>query len=199
VPEDDGFEAVKSLLDVAQRLVCDLQNDPSLARLLTVFGRMPEEDREIIIGAMEREVQTRLLSREVADSLTKIALRPNPNARLYLRVVEPEDRSNEVEMMAFFRASYSLLRGIDSLDPQWRTMVVLASPRQASPRPSRPTSTPMTRFPCRARCLSAVASRAREGCRLLAPAPFSHGRNASPSDDARALRHFTRGRHTRLT
>jgi len=162
VPEDDGFEAVKSLLEVAERLVCDLQNDPSLARLLTVFGRMPEEDREIIIGALEREVQTRLLSRAVADSLTKIALRPNPNARLYLRVVEPEDRSNEVEMMAFFRASYSLLRGIDSLDPQWRTMVVLAF-RQMDP---------------------AERSRIDEFNRTVRILLDEAGRDAPPSDDA---------------
>jgi hypothetical protein len=65
------------------------------------------------------------VSQDVADDLTQVGLRPNPNARLYLRVVEPADRSDDVETMAFLRAAYNVQRGIDALDPQWRAMVMM--------------------------------------------------------------------------
>jgi hypothetical protein len=87
-----------------------------------VFGNMPEGDREVVIGALEREVRTRLVSGEVADSLSQIELRPNPNAQLYFRVIEPEQES-QVEMVAFLRTANSLQRGIDALDPRWRELV----------------------------------------------------------------------------
>lgn len=51
---------------------------------------------------------------------------------LYLRVVEPEDKSGDVEMLAFVRAVYGVQRGIDALDPQWQTMIVMAL-RQMDP------------------------------------------------------------------
>jgi hypothetical protein len=100
----------------------ELLNDPLLERLLNLFERMPEGDRETVVGALEREVQTRILSQKVADSLTQVELRPNPNAQLYFRVIEPE-KQNQVEMVAFLRTANSLQRGIDSLDPHWRDLV----------------------------------------------------------------------------
>jgi hypothetical protein len=126
---DDGSETLdklSSLLEAARAITRQMLDDTLSNRLLEAFTRMPEGDREVIVGAIEREVRTRLLSQDVADDLTQIALRPNPNARLYLRVVEPADRSDDVEMMAFMRAAYSVQRGIDALDPQWRAMVVMA-------------------------------------------------------------------------
>jgi len=130
--EGNRVEVLRSLLTVAREIVRGLEDDPLFVRLTTLFTRMPEEDREIVIGALEREVQTRLLAREVADDLTQIDLRPNPNARVYLRVVGPEDRSENVEMVAFMRAAYSLQRGIDALDPQWQRMATMAL-RQMDP------------------------------------------------------------------
>jgi hypothetical protein len=126
---DDGSETLDkltSLLEAARSIARQMLDDTLSNRLLEAFGRMPEGDREVIVGAIEREVRTRLLSQDVADDLTQIALRPNPNARLYLRVVEPADRSDDVETMAFMRAAYSVQRGVDALDPQWRAMVVMA-------------------------------------------------------------------------
>jgi hypothetical protein len=129
--DHDRLSALTTVLETARSLVQDLQGNPLLTRLVDVFMRMPESDREVVIGAIEREVQTRLLSAEVADPLTGVALRPNPNARLYLRVVEPHD-ADPVESMAFLRAAYSLQRGIDGLDPSWRTMIATAL-RQMEP------------------------------------------------------------------
>jgi len=119
---EQRFDVLQSLLVSASRMADELLNDPLLERLLGVFARMPEGDREIVIGALEHEVQTRLLSQEVADDLTQVALRPNPNAQLYFRVIEPE-QENRVEMVAFLRTANSLQRGIDSLDPHWRDLV----------------------------------------------------------------------------
>src|SRR5687767_3653447 len=112
---DDGSETLdklSSLLEAARAITRQMLDDTLSNRLLEAFTRMPEGDREVIVGAIEREVRTRLLSQDVADDLTQIALRPNPNARLYLRVVEPADRSDDVEMMAFMRAAYSVQRGV---------------------------------------------------------------------------------------
>ena len=50
----------------------------------------------------------------------------------FSRVVEPEDRSDDVEMLAFMRAAHSVQRSIDALDPQWRDMMVMAL-RQMDP------------------------------------------------------------------
>jgi hypothetical protein len=128
----DPIDVLRSLLDVAQDMVRRLQNDPLFARLMDVFTRMPAMDRETVVGVLEREVRTRLLAEEVADSWTQVALHPNPHARLYVRVIAQEDRSDDVEMLAFLRAAYSVQRGIDTLDPEWRRMVLLAL-RQMDP------------------------------------------------------------------
>ena len=124
--EADRIQVLRSLLEAAGEVVRSLQDDAVFARLVDVFRRMPEGDREVIVAVLEREIQTRLLSQEVADSLTQVRLRPKPNARLYFRVVEPEEKNDDVEMLAFLRAAYSVQRGIDALDPQWRTLIVMA-------------------------------------------------------------------------
>jgi hypothetical protein len=124
------FDVLRSLLATAHDLVQKL-DDPLFARLVDVFSRMPADDRELLVGVLEREVQTRLLSLEVAESLTKIDLHPNRNARLYVRVVG-QDATEEVETLAFLRAAYSVQRSVDALDPDWRAMVLVAL-RQMEP------------------------------------------------------------------
>jgi hypothetical protein len=109
--QDDGDTLVElsSLLDAARVIAREMLDDRVFNRLLEAFARMPDADREVVVGAIEREVRTRLLSQDVADDLTQIVLRPNPNARLYFRVVEPADRARR-ELMAFLRAAYSVQR-----------------------------------------------------------------------------------------
>jgi len=131
MPHDDDLRELGVLLEQARGLTHELRDDALFARLLNVFARMPAGDRGVVIGALEREVQTRCVSQDVADDLTQIALRPNPNAQIYLRVVEKADE-NPVDMLAFLRAAYNLQRGIDALDPRWRGMVLMAL-RQIDP------------------------------------------------------------------
>src|SRR5882724_10341854 len=82
------LSALRSLLSAAADLAGQIA-DPLLERLVAVFRRLPAEDREVIIGILEREAE----SREVGDATagtTGLALRPNPGARLYVRVIAPE-------------------------------------------------------------------------------------------------------------
>jgi hypothetical protein len=128
---DEDLRQLGALLEVARHITHELADDPLFARLLDVFQRMPAGDREIVIGALDREVHTRTLSQKVADDLTQIELRPNPHAKIYLRVVERAEQ-NPVEMLAFLRAANSIQRGIDALDPGWKAMVLTAL-RQLDP------------------------------------------------------------------
>lgn len=120
--KEPPLAVLTSLLAVAAGIVDELIGDPLLERLLKAFTAMPEGDREIVVGVIEREVQTRLVSQDVADTLTQVALRPNPNAQLYFRVIEPEHQG-DVEMIVFLRAIHTVQKGIDSINPNWRTLV----------------------------------------------------------------------------
>ena len=127
----DDLRELGKLLEEARGLTYELRDDALFARLLDVFTRMPAGDRDVVIGALEREVRTRTVSQEVANDLTQIELRPNPHAKIYVRVVEHAD-DNPVEMMAFLRAANSIQRGIDALDPSWQAKVLMAL-RQIDP------------------------------------------------------------------
>jgi hypothetical protein len=128
---DHDLRALGALLEAARGLTHELRDDPLFGRLLDVFARMPPGDREVVIGALDREVRTRVLSQEHADDITQVTLRPNPNAQIYLRVVSPADHS-PVEMLRFLSAAKNIQRGVDALDPQWRGMVLTAL-RQIDP------------------------------------------------------------------
>ena len=127
----DRFEVLRSLIDAGARLARQLSDDPRLERLLTVFARIPEVDRDTILAVLEREMQRRVVSQDIAENFLQVELRPNPNAQLYFRVIEPE-RKNEVEMLVFLRGLYNIRRGIDTLGPEWRAPI-LAALREMEP------------------------------------------------------------------
>ena len=86
----DPLSTLQHVLASAARIAQDMADDPLLPRLIDVFSRMPVEDRETILMALEREVDLRNLSREAPSApFSGINVsRPNPNARLYLRVTD---------------------------------------------------------------------------------------------------------------
>ena len=127
----DRFEVLRSLMDAAARIAREFIEDPLLERLLAVFGRMPEQDREAIVGVLEHEVEERLLARDVGDSLARVELRPNPKAQLYFRVIGPEPK-NEIELFTFVRAMQTVQRAIGSFDARWRS-AILEALRQMEP------------------------------------------------------------------
>jgi hypothetical protein len=82
--------ALDTLLESATAMVDDLAADGLFDRLQRVFSRMPPADRETILQVLEREVECRCFTRGTGDLATGYETRPNPNARLYLRIVSDE-------------------------------------------------------------------------------------------------------------
>jgi hypothetical protein len=83
----DGTETLEQLqvtLNAALNLATELSSDRLLQRMLSAFRSMPEDDRPVIIGVLEREVLGRLLSRGTERPVGG-STHPNPNARLYIR------------------------------------------------------------------------------------------------------------------
>ena len=88
---DDGtaLGQLVDVLEVARSLVRDLTEDPLLARYLSVYRAMPDDDRETIIAVLEREILGRHLSRGTEKPVGQ-ATHVNPHARLYVRSHETE-------------------------------------------------------------------------------------------------------------
>ena len=87
----DTLSTLQHVLASASRIAQDLLHDTLLPRLLGLFTRMPPDDRETIVSVLEREVDLRTMSLEGHGQLSGHRVsRPNPNARLYLRVNETE-------------------------------------------------------------------------------------------------------------
>jgi len=122
------LETLRAMLDAATTILSDVASSDSLfPRLWGVFGRMPAEDRDAILGILEREVDARLLAMTVADAMTGIKLRPNPGARLYLRVVDCEPQLNRDEMIrGTVRAMRMYHRIGDSVHAEWEKTAVEA-------------------------------------------------------------------------
>jgi hypothetical protein len=102
------FDELVELLDVAVAMTAACAKDPVLQRLLEAFRLMPFEDREVLVGAIEREVRARRLSRATEDA-TGHKMHANRHARLYVRAHEtPMPRRNleREELML------SMLRGM---------------------------------------------------------------------------------------
>lgn len=77
------------VLAAAAGLLRKVVDDTLFKRLVDVFTRMPTGDRETIVSVLEREVERRLLIDRTHGALTgDRILGPNPNATLYLRVLD---------------------------------------------------------------------------------------------------------------
>jgi len=128
----DTLSTLQNVVASAAHIAQELTRDPLLARLVDVFARMPAEDRATIIGILEREVDMVVLARSSPSGpLSGINLtRPNPNARLYLRVTEkepPEYAGAEEIAQAVMRAARAMHRGLARSErerPNWETAIV---------------------------------------------------------------------------
>ena len=86
---DDPVETLQTLLQTASTLVRSLSGDPEFLRLVSAFERIPSQDRSVILGVLEREVEMRRTVGGAPADLTGLqVLKPNPNARLYVRVFQ---------------------------------------------------------------------------------------------------------------
>ncbi len=119
------FHTLEDVLRTAVGLVREIGSDPLVGRLLAAFRALPVEDREVIVGVLEREARSREMARTTAESLTGLVLRPNPNARLYVRVMDQEpvpDRRRAV--VAAVRAMRLMHNG--PLQGDWETEATAA-------------------------------------------------------------------------
>src|SRR5262249_52033858 len=74
----------------------DITDDVTVGRLLQAFMSLPPDEREIVASVLERGAAWRRIA-ETAAGMTGVQLRANPNARLFLRVLEPHDPAAEIE------------------------------------------------------------------------------------------------------
>jgi hypothetical protein len=113
-PRADGLaEAIATLgtmLQSASTIANDLAAGGLFDRLQQVFTRMPAEDREVILRVLEREVEFRCFSRGTGDTATGYETRPNPNARLYLRVLTDQEPPPVMDRDELVVANYRGLR-----------------------------------------------------------------------------------------
>lgn len=86
-----GLDALRTMLDTAGHLVATLARDPVLSRLLAAYQSIPVAERATIVGIIERDVALRKADNDGSGELLGMHnVRPNPNARLYVRVVEAD-------------------------------------------------------------------------------------------------------------
>jgi hypothetical protein len=102
--------ALDTLLESATTLADDLATDHLFDRLQRAFCQMPPGDRETILQVLEREVECRCLTRGTGDLATGYDTRPNPNARLYLRVLTDERTPSLMDHDELVVANYRGLR-----------------------------------------------------------------------------------------
>ena len=95
------LEGLLAVLGEAEGLAAGLAADPVLIRLLKVFHRLPEPDREVLVGVLEREAAwCRIV--EQTEETTGITVRANPFASFFVQVVsaapplEPSSRDVDV-------------------------------------------------------------------------------------------------------
>jgi hypothetical protein len=107
---------LRETLRAARTLLRRLTSDPLLLRFLDVYSRTPAQDREVIVGVLEREVTLRRMSAANARAtLNGINMginvtRPNPNARLYVRVLEPGTSAPYVSREEMMHATLRVAR-----------------------------------------------------------------------------------------
>jgi hypothetical protein len=95
-----GLDALRTMLDTAGRLVSTLARDPLLGRLLAAFQAIPAAEREAIVAIIERDVAMRRADMDGSGTLIGMHnVRPNPNARLYVRVMESD--AGDVPFLSF--------------------------------------------------------------------------------------------------
>ena len=122
-PRKHQLTALRGLIGAALDLASQMA-DPLLERLVAAFRRLPEEDREVIVGIIEREAESRQMGDATAGA-TGVALRPNPGARLYVRVIAPEPTVEQDKIIiASARAIRMLNKVIGPIQERWRVAML---------------------------------------------------------------------------
>jgi hypothetical protein len=119
------------MIETARQLAAKVAGDGALARLHRVFADMPETDRETVLQVLEREVEYRLMTRGTGDLATGYETRPNPNARIYLRILTtpetPPMMDREELVVANHRGLRVLRHVLGSAHAAWRDAMAEAA------------------------------------------------------------------------
>src|SRR5262245_60607047 len=112
----ESLQTLKTLIESAGSVLDGLIDDPLFARLTSAFARIPPAERETILDVLEREVQVRQ-NIEASGNVVGLALRPNPKARLYTRViVDPPQLDRAVAIVNTLRAIRTLHESVTPTD-----------------------------------------------------------------------------------
>jgi len=88
------LDALQAILVTAHGLATELTADPLLERLLHVFAKLPEPDREPILKIVERDATWCRIVEQTATE-TGVSVRPNPHASLYLHIFSHAEPPSE--------------------------------------------------------------------------------------------------------
>jgi hypothetical protein len=100
------LETLRALLTTAREFAAKFTHDPLVERILAAFARLPEPDRETIVGVIERDATWCRIAEQTADT-TGITVRANPQASLYVHVLAPQQETpdeplrRDVEVIRF--------------------------------------------------------------------------------------------------
>jgi hypothetical protein len=129
------------VLAAASGLLRKVVDDTLFKRLVDVFTRMPSGDRETIISVLEREVERRLLIERTGGALTGDRIvGPNPNATLYLRVLDAGDTPRPMgrpEIMEAAARAARIVHGWDDHPLSEQTSTAIAEALAALPPAER--------------------------------------------------------------
>ena len=136
VPEQ--LETLRAMLSAAAKMVAQYAErsfHPLRMRWERAFDRLPPQDRETVVAVVEREVDLRVETMADGEPIIGLSeLRPNPGARLYLRVFEgalPDLHRDEI-MLSTLRAARLMSRA-DAPSPEIFGEAVHAAFRALSP------------------------------------------------------------------
>lgn len=102
------LDALKLMLTSAHELTNGLLQDPLVPRILRAFARLPAPDREPILRIVERDATWCRIA-EQAVEMTGISVRPNPQASLYVHVLDApqnEPLQRDIDVIGFGIAQF---------------------------------------------------------------------------------------------
>lgn len=97
------LDALRLMLTSANDLTSGLLKDPLVPRILRAFARLPEPDREPVLRIIERDATWCRIAEQAVET-TGITVRPNPQASLYVHVLDPppsEPLQRDVDVISF--------------------------------------------------------------------------------------------------